>query len=125
MRKQQGKIKNPKLANKYRRRLSLRSKLSGRSERPRITTNKTSKHLRVMVIDDSTHKVLFSVQTFGKEASGEIKKNLDGAKKIGEIVAGKLKDQNIERAVYDRNGCKFNGLVAVVANSIRENGIQI
>ena len=125
MRKQQGKIKNPKLANKYRRKLSLRSKLSGTSERPRITTNKTSKHLRVMVIDDSTHKVLFSVQTFGKEASGEIKKNLDGAKKIGEIVAGKLKDQNIERAVYDRNGCKFNGLVAVVANSIRENGIQI
>jgi large subunit ribosomal protein L18 len=125
MRKQQGKIKNPKLANKYRRKLSLRSKLSGTSERPRITTNKTSKHLRVMVIDDLTHKVLFSVQTFGKEAGGEIKKNLDGAKKIGEIVAGKLKDQNIERAVYDRNGCKFNGLVAVVANSIRENGIQI
>ena len=125
MRKQQGKIKNSKLANKYRRRLSLRSKLSGTSDRPRITTNKTSKHLRVMVVDDSTHKVLFSVQTFGKQADGEIKKNLDGAKKIGEIVAGKLKDQNIERAVYDRNGCKFNGLVAVVANSIRENGIQI
>ena len=125
MRKQQGKIKNAKLASKYRRKLSLRNKLSGTSERPRIATSKTSKHLRVMVVDDSSHKILFSVQTFGKQANGEIKKNLEGAKKIGEIVAGKLKDQNIERAVYDRNGCKFNGLVAVVADSIRENGIQI
>ena len=125
MRKQQGKIKNAKLASKYRRKLSLRNKLSGTSERPRIATNKSSKHLRVMVVDDSSHKILFSVQTFGKQANGEIKKNLEGAKKIGEIVAGKLKDQNIERAVYDRNGCKFNGLVAVVADSIRENGIKI
>ena len=125
MRKQQGKIKNPKLANKYRRRLSLRNKLSGTSERPRVMTSKTSKHLRVIVVDDSCHKVLFSVQTFGKNSDGEMKKNLEGAKKIGGIIAGKLKDQNIERAVYDRNGSKFNGLVAAVANSIRESGIQI
>ena len=91
MRKQQGKIKNPKLANKYRRRLSLRNKISGTSDRPRIMTSKTSKHLRVIVVDDSTHKVLFSVQTFGKSSDGEIKKNLEGAKKLVELSQASLK----------------------------------
>ena len=82
MRKQQGKIKNAKLASKYRRKLSFRNKLSGTSERPRIATSKTSKHLRVMVVDDSSHKILFSVQTFGKQANGEIKKISKAPKKL-------------------------------------------
>ena len=29
------------------------------------------------------------------------------------------------KAVYDRNGFKYNGLVAAIAQTIRENGIQI
>ena len=125
MRKSQRKINNPKIAKRLRRKLSLRKKVEGTSDRPRICAIKSSKHLRVKVIDDANHKILFSVQTFGKNLDPELKKNLEGAKKLGFLVAEKLKENKFEKAVYDRNGFKYNGLVAAIAQTIRENGIQI
>ena len=125
MRKSQRKINNPKIAKRLRRKLSLRKKVEGTVDRPRICAVKTSKHLSVKVIDDSSHKILFSVQTYGKNVDPELKKNLEGAKKLGCLVAEKLKESKFEKAVYDRNGFKYNGLVAAIAQSIRENGIQI
>lgn len=125
MRKSQRKINNPKIAKRLRRKLSLRKKVEGTVDRPRICAVKTSKHLSVKVIDDSSHKILFSVKTYGKNVDPELKKNLEGAKKLGCLVAEKLKESKFEKAVYDRNGFKYNGLVAAIAQSIRENGIQI
>ena len=125
MRKSQRKINNPKIAKRLRRKLSLRKKVEGTSDRPRICAVKSSKHLKVKVIDDANHKILFSVQTYGKNVDPELKKNLEGAKKLGFLVAEKLKENKFEKAVYDRNGFKYNGLVAAIAQTIRENGIQI
>jgi large subunit ribosomal protein L18 len=105
--------------------LSLRKKIQGSGECPRICTTKSSKHLKVQVVDDVSHKILFSVQTFGKNTDSSLKKNEEGAKKIGIIVAEKLKENKISRAVFDRNGFKYFGLIAAVAQSIRENGVQI
>ena len=125
MRKVQRKINNPKIEKRLRRKLSLRKKVQGTEKRPRICATKSCKHLKVQVIDDASHKILFSVQTFGKKANSELKKNEEGAKKLGIIVAEKLKENKINRAVFDRNGFKYFGLIAAVAQSIRENGVQI
>jgi len=125
MRKVQRKINNPKIEKRLRRKLSLRKKIQGSSECPRICTTKSSKHLKVQVVDDVSHKILFSVQTFGKKTDSSLKKNEEGAKKLGTIVAEKLKENKISQAVFDRNGFKYFGLIAAVAQSIRENGVQI
>jgi large subunit ribosomal protein L18 len=124
IRKQQARIKNPSLAKKARRKLAIRKKVSGTSERPRVCVVKTNKHISVQVVDDSQGKTLFSVQTFGKNAVGG-RANKEDAKKVGTAVAEKLKANKTEKAVFDRNGSIYTGVVAEVASAIRENGITI
>ena len=124
MRKYIGKIKNASKAKEYRRKLSIRQKVAGTAERPRICATKTNKHLFVQVVDDVAGKTLFSVQTFGKSAIGK-SSNTESAKLVGEAVAKKLSEKNISKAVFDRNGKKYTGVVAGLAVAIRENGVQI
>jgi large subunit ribosomal protein L18 len=124
MRKNHRKIKNPSKAKVYRRKLSIRKKISGTTESPRVNITKTNKHLFVQVIDDVTGKTLFSAQTFGKNAVGKAA-NTESAKLIGGAISEKLKSSNITKAVFDRGGRKYTGVIATVADSIRENGIQL
>ena len=63
MRKPIGKIRNESLKREIRRKLSIRKKISGTSEIPRICVRKTNKHLFVQVIDDVAGKTLVSIDS--------------------------------------------------------------
>lgn len=124
MRKVIGKIKNSTKQNEYRRKLSIRKKVVGSVDRPRVCVNKTNKHLRVQVIDDSNNKTLVSAQSYGKNKVAD-HANAEGAKKIGAYVATELKKIKLDKAVFDRNGKLYTGVIKIIADSIRENGIQL
>lgn len=124
MRKPQAKIHSYKEAKRVRRKLSIRKKLSGTAEVPRISVKKGNKNLSVQIIDDLSGKTLFSVQTFGKGAV-EAKSNKEGAKLVGTKVAEGLKSKNIETAKFDRSGYSYHGVLSTLADSIREGGIRI
>lgn len=124
MRKNISKIKNETKAKEYRRKLSLRKKIVGSAEKPRLAVTKSNKHLRVQAIDDVASKTIFSVQTYGKAAVAK-SCNADNAKKVGAHVASTLKKNNLAKAVFDRSGKQYTGVIKALADSIRENGIQI
>ena len=124
IRKSLKKIKNASDARRYRRKLSIRKKVMGTEDRPRLSIVKSNKHLLVQVIDDNLRKTLFSVQTYGKNAV-EVAKNVEGGKAVGLKLAEKLKEKNISAVVFDRNGYRFHGVIAAVAEAAKENGIQI
>lgn len=125
MRKNIGKIKSNRLRTRVRRKLSIRSTLAGDAERPRVSVTKTNKNLFVQVVDDMSSKTLFSVQTFGKNAIPGTCSNKESAKKVGEKIGSLLKDKKIESAVFDRSGYKFTGVIAALADGIRESGIKV
>ena len=124
MRKSLAKIKNASKKKEYRRKLSIRKKIIGTAEMPRLCAVKTNKHLQVQVIDDAAMKTLFSVQTFGKKPTVKTS-NVEGAKALGKVLAEELKKKKIETAVFDRNGKLYTGTIAALAESLRENGIKI
>ncbi|MFY7992777.1 MAG: 50S ribosomal protein L18 [Bacteriovoracaceae bacterium] len=124
MRKNLAKIKNPTKAKEARRKLSIRKKVIGSADRPRLCVTKSNKHLRVQIVDDAKSTTLFSVQTFGKEKAAD-QANLEGAKKVGAAVSGLLKKKNITQAVFDRNGKQYTGVIKALADAVRENGIQM
>ena len=70
MRKSQRKIKNESKAKEHRRKLAIRKKVVGTTERPRVCASKSNKNIYVQVVDDVAGKTLFSVQTYGKAAVG-------------------------------------------------------
>ena len=124
MRKNTAKIKNETKAKEYRRKLSLRKKVVGSAEKPRLAVTKSNKHLRVQAIDDVKSITLFSVQTYGKTKAAD-SCNAEGAKKVGAVVAASLKKSNLSKAVFDRSGKQYTGVIKALADSIRENGISI
>ncbi len=124
MRKPTGKLRNLKKVRQLRRKLSIRKNVNGTELRPRVCTIKSNKHLVVQVVDDSISKTLFSVQTYGKNAV-KAKSNKDGAKLVGAALAEQLKQRKLENVVFDRNGNKYAGVIATLADSLRENGIRV
>lgn len=124
MRKNIAKIKNEAKAKEYRRKLSIRKKVVGSAEKPRLAVTKSNKHIRVQAIDDVKSVTLFSIQTYGK-AKAANSANAESAKKVGSEVASTLKKNNLSKAVFDRSGKQYTGVIKALADSIRENGIQI
>ena len=124
MRKPIGKVRELKKARKLRRKLAIRKQIMGTGERPRVCTIKSNRHLVVQVIDDVKSTTIAVVQTFGKNAvAGKI--NREQGKLVGYAVAKKLQSKKIEQAVFDRNGNLYQGVVAAVAEGLREKGIRI
>lgn len=123
MRKAYGKIDRLKDLQRQKRRLSIRKKVSGTESRPRVCAMKSNKHLSVQIINDANSTTFFTVSTFGKNA---IAGNSDiRVLEVGKKIAAQLKAKNISAAVFDRAGYRYTGIIAKLAQSIRENGIQI
>lgn len=106
-----------------RRVLSVRRRLRGTAEKPRLNVKRSNKHLFVQLIDDENCKTLFGIGTLGKNAEFG-KKSKEAAKKIGAKAAELAKAQNIEKVVFDRGPYKYHGLIAEIANGAREAGLQ-
>ena len=123
MRKKLGKTSNDKLQRRQRRKLSIRKTVTGTVDRPRVCINKTNKNIYVQVVDDSSSTTILSAQTYGKNAVGS-GANKSSGDLIGSELAKKLTDKKIDTIVFDRNGLKFCGVVASVADAMRKSGIK-
>jgi len=112
---------------RVKRALRVRKRLISTSDRPRLVVKKTNKHLSAQIIDDTKHATLASFSTLSKENKGTpfAKKGKESAKKIGEEIAARALSQNIKAVVFDRGACKYHGLLAIVADSAREKGLEL
>ncbi len=115
-----------KQKRKERLRKSIRKKLNGTPEKPRMIIFRSNKYLYIQVVDDSTGKVLTSASTLEKDVKAQVKntKDKEAAKNLGQIIAERLKKINIENVVFDRNVYPFTGRIKMFADSARENGIK-
>ncbi|MFH0988594.1 MAG: 50S ribosomal protein L18 [bacterium] len=107
--------------------VSIRKKISGTPERPRLTIYRSAKHIYAQLIDDTVGKTLVSTSSRTKELQEELKSTkskIERCKVIGK-AAGKLAlEKNITQAVYDRNGYLYHGRVKAVADGAREAGLK-
>jgi len=112
-----------KIRKRGKRKVHIRLHLAGTPERPRMTVFKSNKYLYLQVIDDSTGRTLASASTLEKELAG-IKRNVEGAGKLGEEMGKRLKEKNILSVVFDRNGYLYHGVIKAMADGARKAGIQ-
>jgi len=118
--------KNPTEARRVKRAIGVRKRISGDDKRPRLTVFRSAKHIYVQAIDDETGKTLAAASTLDKDIKGELSgvKKTEAAKKVGELVGKRLSAQGVESAVFDRNGFRYHGRVAAVADGVREAGLR-
>lgn len=110
---------------KVKRVLRLKSKIRGTSERPRLCISRTNQNFGVQVIDDIERKTIVSFTTSSKDfKKSDNKSKTDLAKLIGVKVAESCKELGVTKAVLDRRGCKYHGVIAAFADSAREKGLK-
>ncbi|MGC9356702.1 MAG: 50S ribosomal protein L18 [Anaerolineae bacterium] len=109
-----------------RRRLHVRKKVKGTSERPRLNVFRSLNHIYAQVIDDSKGHTLVSAST----VDGEVRDQVDGvnkteqAKIVGRVVAERALDKGIQQVVFDRAGYKYHGRIKALAEAAREAGLD-
>jgi large subunit ribosomal protein L18 len=97
----------------------IRAKVQGTPERPRLSVYRSLKAMYAQVIDDVSGKTLVSASS----AEAKAKATVEGAKKVGEMIAKKAKEAGINTVVFDRNAYKYHGAVQAVAEGAREGGL--
>ena len=104
---------------------SIRKRISGSPERPRVTVHRSSKNLFVQVVDDTVSRTLCSFSTLDKAIRSEKKANKTQlAQKLGEQAAAQLKTKGIQKIAFDRGGYQYHGRIKALADSMRQGGIQ-
>ena len=98
----------------------VRAKVSGTSEKPRLSIFKSLKSMYLQVIDDVAGKTLVSARL--SETKG--KNDVAGAEKLGELIAKKCQAKKIEQIVFDRSGFKYHGKIKAVAEGARKGGLK-
>jgi len=104
---------------------SVRKKVSGTAQRPRMSVFRSLNHIYVQVIDDQLGVTLAAASSLDQEfkASGVSGGNIEGAKKVGALIAQKAQAQGIKEVVYDRGGNIYHGRIAALAEGAREGGL--
>ena len=101
----------------------VRTKISGTPEVPRLCVFRSANHIYAQVIDDINGVTLCSASSMDKEFEGN-GGNVEGARKVGEMIAKRAVDKGIAEVVFDRGGFLYHGRVKELAQSARENGLK-
>ena len=103
---------------------SLRKRVSGTSERPRLAVFRSTRHIYAQVINDMEQKTLVSATDI-EETMRDLKApKKDRAKQVGAAIAKKCLEKGIDKVVFDRAGYKYHGRVSALAEGAREAGLK-
>jgi len=89
---------------RYKIKLRVRGKISGTTERPRLTVFRSNKQIYAQVIDDLTGKTLASASSLK--------------------LAKSAQDAGVSSVVFDRNGYLYHGRVKELADAARKGGLK-
>ncbi len=109
-----------------RRRRRIRRKINGTGQRPRLSVSRSLKHIYAQIIDDENGKTLAHASSL----SPEIKENVaEGGKikiaqSVGQLIAEKAKEHQIEGVIFDRGGHLYHGRIKALAEAAREEGLK-
>ncbi|MDQ7063768.1 MAG: 50S ribosomal protein L18 [candidate division KSB1 bacterium] len=106
---------------------SIRKKITGSSERPRLVVFRSNKNIYAQLVDDSQQRTLTGISSLNKELQSEIQKaksKTEVAFIVGKAIAEKAKKMKIEKVVFDRAGYLYHGRVKALAEGAREGGLK-
>jgi large subunit ribosomal protein L18 len=116
---------NPKQRKRAKRKVSIRLRLSGTPDRPRLSVFRSTRYVYAQAIDDTTGRVVAAAseleETLKAAVAGKPKK--ERARAIGKAIGDKLVALNIKAVVFDRNGYIYHGRVKEVADGARDAGL--
>ena len=114
-----------KISSKIKRQIRNRKKLKKVNlNRFRISVSKSLNNISAQIIDDKLQKTLVSASSIEKEAKIKKIKKMEMSNLIGEILAKRAKEKNIDKVYFDRGKNKYHGRIKSFAETLRKNGLK-
>jgi len=120
-------IKKDRTLRRERIKVSVRKKIYGTPERPRLTVYRSLNDIYGQIIDDVSGKTILSISSISKEVREEVaatKTKVAKSTVIGKVLAQKAIEKNITTVVFDRNGYLYHGRVKALAEGARAGGLK-
>ena len=115
-----------KNAVRLQRHKSVRKKVSGTTQRPRLCVFRSSNNIYAQIIDDTNRVTVVSASSLEAEIKGAVNHcgNKEAARKVGELIAKRAVEKGITEVVFDRGGYLYHGRVQELAEGAREAGLK-
>ncbi|NEO27477.1 MAG: 50S ribosomal protein L18 [Kamptonema sp. SIO4C4] len=108
-----------------RRHRRIRKKVTGNTERPRLSVFRSNNHIYAQLIDDVKQHTLTSASTVDPELKGKVSGgNCEASSQVGKLLAERSLKQGINQVVFDRGGNIYHGRVKALADAAREAGLD-
>ena len=102
----------------------IRDRIEGSIERPRLAVFRSNQHIYAQLIDDVKGHTIASASTNDGDLKGKATKTIDGAKRVGDLIAKRALAKGVKQAVFDRGGYLYHGRIKAVADGAREGGLK-
>ncbi len=116
------KFKSAKAVRRFRTKRSIRRKVHGTADRPRLTVFRSNRNIYAQLIDDNACRTLVAASTLdqGHEADSPV----NAGSVVGERLATRAAEHGIRKVVFDRNGYRYHGRVRSLAEGARKGGLE-
>ena len=118
-------IKKKRMSH-LRRRKRVRQKITGTGSRPRLAVFRSLKHIYAQLINDELGVTVTEASTLSPELKESLSNggNIAAAARVGELIAQKAKQREIEGVVFDRGGHLYHGRIKALAEAARAEGLK-
>jgi len=119
-------LTNQKKTARLKRKQSIRKRLAGTQQRPRLSVFRSALHIYAQIIDDvKGHTVAAAASTEkAVKGHGAFKNKTEQAIFIGELIGQRAIEKGIKQGVFDRNGFLYHGRVKAVSDGARKAGLD-
>ena len=110
---------------RQRRKKSIRKKIFGTPEMPRLAVFRSLNNISAQIIDDTTGKTLvaFSSLTKGLDLDRK-KKKTEQSFEVGQNLGKLALKKGIKKIRFDRGGYLYHGRVKALADAARKGGLK-
>ncbi|MCA9352549.1 50S ribosomal protein L18 [Patescibacteria group bacterium] len=108
-----------KTMKRNRRHARVRAKISGTTDRPRLTVFRSNKNIYAQIIDDTQGITLAQADDL-KDTTGS---KVERAAQVGTEVAKAAQAKGVTAVVFDRSGYLYTGRVQALAEAARAAGL--
>ena len=102
----------------------IRFKSKKVSKRNRLSVFRSNNHLYAQLIDDKNGTTLASASSLEKSIKDKKLQRKEIAELIGKNIAKKIISKGIDKVAFDRGKYKYHGLIKILAEAARSEGLN-
>ncbi len=118
------------LKTRLQRQRRVRAKLTGTSEKPRLSVFRSSNQIYAQLINDAEGKTIASARSYevkdekSDKDSKELKAKTLLAYNTGKLLAKRAEEKGVKKVIFDRGSYLYHGRVKALAEGARKGGLN-